>query len=103
MILMLEGEYVIVPKGTKFTGSGKLGLIHVLSALPLSPIFKWDFKILQFRRPIVYLHATFSLPTSYLNLEKKKSQVYFKILNNSLSVSNEDPLEIMFFSLKSAS
>ena len=24
--LMSKGEYVIVPKGTKFTGSGKLGL-----------------------------------------------------------------------------
>ena len=27
MRLMSKGEYVIVPKGTKFTGSGKLGLI----------------------------------------------------------------------------
>ena len=26
MRLMSNGEYVIVPKGTKFTGSGKLGL-----------------------------------------------------------------------------
>ena len=26
MRLMSKGEYVIVPKGTKFTGSGKLGL-----------------------------------------------------------------------------
>ena len=24
--LMSKGEYLIVPKGTKFTGSGKLGL-----------------------------------------------------------------------------
>ena len=27
MRLMSKGEYVIVPKGTEFTGSGKLGLI----------------------------------------------------------------------------
>ena len=27
MRLMSKGEYVIVPKGTKFTGSGKLGLM----------------------------------------------------------------------------
>ena len=26
MRLMSKGEYVIVPKGTKFSGSGKLGL-----------------------------------------------------------------------------
>ena len=26
MRLMSKGEYVIVPKGTKFTGAGKLGL-----------------------------------------------------------------------------
>ena len=26
MRLMSKGEYVIAPKGTKFTGSGKLGL-----------------------------------------------------------------------------
>ena len=28
MRLMSKGEYVIVPKGTKFTGSGKLGLMQ---------------------------------------------------------------------------
>ena len=27
MRLMSKGEYLIIPKGTKFTGSGKLGLI----------------------------------------------------------------------------
>ena len=27
MRLMSKGEYLIVPKGTKFTGSGKLGLM----------------------------------------------------------------------------
>ena len=26
MSLMSKGEYLIVPKGTKFTGAGKLGL-----------------------------------------------------------------------------
>ena len=26
MRLMSKGDYIIVPKGTKFTGSGKLGL-----------------------------------------------------------------------------
>ena len=28
MRLMTKGEYLIVPKGTKFTGVGKLGLTH---------------------------------------------------------------------------
>ena len=28
MRLMSEGEYLIIPKGTKFTGSGKLGLTY---------------------------------------------------------------------------
>ena len=28
MRLMSKGEYLIVPKGTKFTGSGKLGLTN---------------------------------------------------------------------------
>ena len=28
MRLMSKGEYLIVPKGTKFTGSGKLGLFN---------------------------------------------------------------------------
>ena len=30
---MSKGEYVIVPKGTKFTGAGKLGLRDVLTQL----------------------------------------------------------------------
>ena len=30
MRLMSKGEYLIVPKGTKFKGSGKLGLITLL-------------------------------------------------------------------------
>ena len=30
MRLMSKGEYVIVPKGTKFTGSGKLGLKKII-------------------------------------------------------------------------
>ena len=30
MRLMSKGEYVIVPKGTKFTGAGKLGLTYPL-------------------------------------------------------------------------
>ena len=32
MRLMSKGEYVIVPKGTKFTGSGKLGLIYACAS-----------------------------------------------------------------------
>ena len=27
--LMSKGEYLIIPKGTKFTGSGKLGLTNI--------------------------------------------------------------------------
>ena len=33
MRLMSKGEYVIVPKGTKFTGAGKLGLSASLAAV----------------------------------------------------------------------
>ena len=32
--LMSKGEYLIVPKGTKFTGSGKLGLRYDLADFP---------------------------------------------------------------------
>ena len=40
MRLMSKGEYLIVPKGTKFKGSGKLGLrapkwVHCLFLIPL--------------------------------------------------------------------
>ena len=35
MRLMSKGEYLIVPKGTKFTGAGKLGLITYLFQDPL--------------------------------------------------------------------
>ena len=31
MRLMTKGEYLIVPKGTKFTGAGKLGLKLLLN------------------------------------------------------------------------
>ena len=34
MRLMSKGEYLIVPKGTKFTGSGKLGLKPTPLLLP---------------------------------------------------------------------
>ena len=46
MRLMSKGEYVIVPKGTKFKGAGKLGLITInllitswlhLDALQITP------------------------------------------------------------------
>ena len=38
MRLMSKGEYLIVPKGTKFTGSGKLGLIRFKeNPWPLQP------------------------------------------------------------------
>ena len=30
MRLMSKGEYLIVPRGTKFTGAGKLGLSQVI-------------------------------------------------------------------------
>ena len=34
MRLMSKGEYLIVPKGTKFKGSGKLGLKRAKTLLP---------------------------------------------------------------------
>ena len=40
MRLMSKGEYLIVPKGTKFTGSGKLGLkTHIPFVVHFSKIF----------------------------------------------------------------
>ena len=36
MRLMSKGQYLIVPKGTKFTGSGKLGLNVFLSLSELA-------------------------------------------------------------------
>ena len=39
MRLMSKGEYLIVPKGTKFTGSGKLGLGKKYCNRPRSPSF----------------------------------------------------------------
>ena len=47
MRLMSKGEYLIVPKGTKFKGSGKLGLMLIMleeafmkvtSYMPLSSV-----------------------------------------------------------------
>ena len=38
MRLMSKGEYVIVPKGTKFTGLGKLGLRHKMNQNDWYPI-----------------------------------------------------------------
>ena len=35
MRLMSKGEYLIVPKGTKFTGAGKLGLNPESNEVPL--------------------------------------------------------------------
>ena len=35
MRLMSKGEYLIVPKGTKFKGSGKLGLNNILMVCEL--------------------------------------------------------------------
>ena len=46
MRLMSKGEYVIVPKGTKFTGSGKLGLtLHIaftVHTVPLSKVLHYN-------------------------------------------------------------
>ena len=36
MRLMSKGEYLIVPKGTKFTGAGKLGLRAAHTHIPFS-------------------------------------------------------------------
>ena len=47
MRLMSKGEYVIVPKGTKFTGSGKLGLMRKMPKsgheYAILPIFCFKF------------------------------------------------------------
>ena len=42
MRLMSKGEYLIVPKGTKFTGSGKLGLNIIFMSTIAS--FRIDFR-----------------------------------------------------------
>ena len=50
MRLMSKGEYLIVPKGTKFTGAGKLGLKYLYSIYVTvhdETSVKWQF--LNFR------------------------------------------------------
>ena len=42
MRLMSKGEYLIVPKGTKFTGSGKLGLRVSPSRGRYCQLYKWS-------------------------------------------------------------
>ena len=39
MKLMVKIEYLIIPKGTKFTGSGKLGLMECVVMIMLYKIF----------------------------------------------------------------
>ena len=77
MRLMSKGEYLIVPKGTKFTGAGKLGLIHwvdseckdFFSALFLN---KYNFTVKHFKRDVrffyisIYLLIYFFLRIFYL-------------------------------------
>ena len=46
MRLMSKGEYVIVPKGTKFTGSGKLGL-RLLGLMYIRPIVCTAFALIH--------------------------------------------------------
>ena len=41
MRLMSKGEYLIVPKGTKFTGAGKLGL-SVFMVNTTKQILRWN-------------------------------------------------------------
>ena len=42
MRLMSKGEYLIVPKGTKFTGSGKLGLMENLKGFRYPTAAKFE-------------------------------------------------------------
>ena len=47
MRLMSKGEYLIVPKGTKFTGSGKLGLRGYCTSYLKISIFVRYLKIIN--------------------------------------------------------
>ena len=67
MRLMSKGEYVIVPKGTKFTGSGKLGLM--LLSLVIS-----DISVALIRGTIVMMFTNFfSVWLKTQKYERKKN------------------------------
>ena len=68
MRLMSKGEYLIVPKGTKFTGSGKLGLNSNLSNLVIFSIQKLNITM------ICYLYQPQSLDVAQ-NISSNQSQV----------------------------
>ena len=67
MRLMLKGEYLIVPKGTKFKGSGKLRLIDIISTgwvfymNIISPIFAAHDSFTEMRSMDYHYMPTFTL------------------------------------------
>ena len=70
MRLMSIGEYLIGPKGTKFTGSGKLGLFIKHKILKVSDTFKLELGV------FMYKHQTNLLLPVFCNYYIKNSQVH---------------------------
>ena len=64
MRLMSKGEYLIVPKGTKFTGAGKLGLkpfFHLV--VNILTILNTFAKQLQFKIESAFIFSDTPMPT----------------------------------------
>ena len=65
MRLMSKGEYLIVPKGTKFTGAGKLGLsavgvyknVYIIALLPYAGMLDLVVPILLTLESQVWRHG----------------------------------------------
>ena len=62
MSLMSKLEYLIVPKGTKFIGSGKLGLMHK----PLMHTFSHEFLICIPVQTSCQISYNLALPTLFM-------------------------------------
>ena len=71
MRLMSKGEYLIVPKGTKFTGSGKLGL-RPRAQIALEKV--GSFQYLMFYRILGKPDLALKKQTNKQNKNKKKEK-----------------------------
>ena len=70
MRLMSKGEYVIVPKGTKFMGAGKLGL---------TVISKWDTQDQELAFLLLYIGNCFLISFSFSwNVKATVSLLFFE-------------------------
>ena len=90
MRLMPKGEHVIVPKGTKFTGSGKLGLSDNL--LALNQLLTSDSSLLIIGILLTISELEYRIVVSSANNKKSRSvdvfviSVIYKINSNGPNI-----------------